>query len=367
MSKATSSASDDGIPASAGGEAFSIKQARDIVKDLFVPNPWIYWTDFLITTAIAYAATAYFLLNDGTAPLSILAFVVAGFALFRNGTFIHEIAHFRTGQMTAFTLGWNILFGIPTLTPSFMYNNHADHHKHGSYGTIADGEYIPLGNGPRRQLIVYFIQVPILPFLALIRFMILTPLSLFHPGLRQWVLERASSYAINPAYRRTLPPGERRDMWIVSELISFAILVTLTVLFVTGVLPWMLLLKFYFLVMFAMGLNWVRNTAAHRYRNRGEQMTYTAQLEDSLNVLGPRGVVDLMFPIGLRYHALHHLFPAMPYHALEEGHRRLMAQLPANSPYRDTVQMNYFASVADLWRGASQFDREAALNPAKAR
>jgi fatty acid desaturase len=30
----------------------------------------------------------------------------------------------------------------------------------------------------------------------------------------------------------------------------------------------------------------------------------------------------------LRYHAIHHLLPGLPYHALGEAHRRLIAAMP---------------------------------------
>jgi fatty acid desaturase len=58
--------------------------------------------------------------------------------------------------------------------------------------------------------------------------------------------------------------------------------------------------------------------------------------------------------VGLRYHALHHVFPTMPYHALPEAHRRLMSHLPADSPYRRTEEGTLLGALRGLWRRAGQ-------------
>jgi fatty acid desaturase len=54
----------------------------------------------------------------------------------------------------------------------------------------------------------------------------------------------------------------------------------------------------------------------------------------------------------MRFHALHHLFPSLPYHALGAAHRRLMARLPPDSPYRLTEAPRLSASLRQLWRAA---------------
>jgi hypothetical protein len=48
------------------------------------------------------------------------------------------------------------------------------------------------------------------------------------------------------------------------------------------------------------------------------------------NIL-PHATFVEFFPLGLRYHALHHLFPSLPYHALGTAHRRLIVALPPDS------------------------------------
>ncbi len=62
-------------------------------------------------------------------------------------------------------------------------------------------------------------------------------------------------------------------------------------------------------------------------------MSVTAQYLDTVNVPPPALLPALWAPVGLRYHALHHLLPGVPYHALGEAHRRLSAVLDTSSPY----------------------------------
>jgi fatty acid desaturase len=62
--------------------------------------------------------------------------------------------------------------------------------------------------------------------------------------------------------------------------------------------------------------------------------------------------------VGLRYHALHHLFPSLPYHNLGRAHQRLMAELPTDSPYRLTNSDSLRQSFLRLWRASLAASRE---------
>jgi fatty acid desaturase len=102
-------------------------------------------------------------------------------------------------------------------------------------------------------------------------------------------------------------------------------------------------------------LNWLRNLAGHTFTSTGAAMSHVEQFQDSITVLGNPVLTELMFPLGLRYHALHHLFPAMPYHQLGIAHRRLLAQLsPASRvAYERTFRTSLTGVIVGLWRSAA--------------
>jgi fatty acid desaturase len=333
---------------------FSVQYARELIKDLFEHKAWIYWTDLLVTLTIGYsAAMIYF---NYPAPIwswqRVLAYFVAGFALFRAASWIHEIVHFRGKELQWFTIGWNILAGIPMLTPSFFYTNHIDHHSTKHYGTGQDGEYLPLGSGPLREIVYFWLQVFALPIAIYFRFLIITPLSFMCPPLRKWALERFSSFVINLKYRHEIPRGAPLFWWAVIEFCCFLRAAALLLFVAMRWAPLERIPLIYSLALIALGLNYVRNMVAHHYRSNGEPMAHVDQLFDSVNLRGMPIVTELFFPLGLRYHALHHLFPSLPYHSLAKAHRRLLAQLPTDSGYHETVYAGFWSVFRDVVKNA---------------
>jgi fatty acid desaturase len=329
---------------------FSVQQARDLIKDLFPHKAWIYWTDFLLTITIGYTA-AYLYLNHPTPIWSwerLTSYFVAGFALFRAGSWIHEIVHFRGKQLQRFTIAWNILAGIPMLTPSFFYSNHIDHHSTKHYGTGQDGEYLPLGSGPLRELGYFWMQAFVMPVVIYFRYLIITPLSLMCPPLRKWALERCSSFVLNLKYRHEIPRGAPLFWWAMLEFGCFLRAAALLVWVLAGWAPPSRIPVIYSIAVFTLGLNYVRNMVAHHYRSNGEPIGHVDQLFDSVNLRGMPIITELFFPLSLRYHALHHLFPSLPYHSLPTAHRRLMAELPAASGYRETEYHGFWSVACEL-------------------
>lgn len=349
-----------------GSGSFSLAETRFIVRDLFSPKPWIYWTDFLASLFIG--GTCYALVRRLPAwSLGQAALFLASCILFyRAALFIHEIVHFRSGTFRAFRIVWNLLCGIPFLLPSFTYYTHLDHHRRKHYGTKQDGEYLPLGHQSIWAILFYLSQCFAIPAFVIMRFLVLTPLAWVVSPVRRWVHRHASSLVMDPMYVRPLPDRERMVVWRLQELGCFVVCLIVAIFLYRGlqpgadpygpypmrrgVLPMSFLLQAYLTGVVVMLINSIRTLGAHRFTSDGREMTFVEQLIDSVNYPRNPLVTGLWAPVGLRFHALHHLFPSLPYHNLAEAHRRLMAELPADNVYRTTVGRGLTSVLLELLR-----------------
>jgi len=310
-----------------------LRTAAELTRDLHVASPLIYWTDFLASALLGYAALTI-AMTIGAVGWAIAAGVVAILALYRAGSFTHELTHMKHSTLPWFRFGWNLLVGIPLMVPSFMYEGvHNLHHARTRYGTIEDPEYLPLALMKPWTLPLFVLTSLLAPIALLFRFAILAPVSALVPGVRTWLVERYSGLAINPSFRRRAPEGPFRAIWHWQEAATSLWAITLLAAVATGLVPLRAFLIFLAIAAGVAVINQVRTLVAHLWENEGEAMTVTAQYLDSVNVPPPGYLPMLWAPVGLRYHALHHLVPSVPYHALGEAHRRLTAALGEQSPY----------------------------------
>lgn len=337
---------------------FSLAQARHIVRDLFEPRPWIYWTDFLVTIAIGHACFAITrqLYEFGFQPLwlrlaiqSVTLLITCG-AYYRAVMFVHEVVHLPERKLQSFRFAWNLLCGIPFLVPSFTFTTHLEHHRRSLYGTDDDGEYLPLAHSSRWWIAFYLSQCLWVPPLAVVRFLILSPLAWISPPLRRWVHRHASTLVMDPTYLRPLPTPQAVRIIRWQELGCFLLLLGFIVVPPVFLHRWPIsfVVQSYLVSAVLILINSIRTLASHRWRSEGQETTFIEQMLDSVTIDNQSPLEKVLNPLNLGYHSTHHLFPALPYHNLRLAHRRLMEQLPADSPYRRTVESSVFAAIGRL-------------------
>jgi fatty acid desaturase len=310
-----------------------IRAAADLTRDLNAAKPMIYWSDFLASAAIGYGAL--FLAIDAASTGGLIAWgLLAILALYRAGSFIHELTHIKHRDVPGFRFAWNAVVGVPLMMPSFLYEGvHNLHHARTRYGTAEDPEYLPLALMKPYKIGIFLLVALLAPLVVLIRFGVIAPLSALIPPLRRKVVESMSALSINPDFRRRPADGDIRRLWLVSETAASLWAGALIIAVASGLVPFRAFAIFACIMSGAVFLNQIRTLVAHRWENDGEVMTQTGQYLDSVNVPPPALLPALWAPVGLRYHAIHHLLPGLPYHALGEAHRRLAGALPKDSSY----------------------------------
>jgi fatty acid desaturase len=326
--------------------------AREVCRDLFAPDPRIYWADFAASAVAGWTALSLVVAKPGSVA-SWVAAPVAVLALYRALLFIHELTHLRREDLPGFALAWNVLAGIPMLLPSFTYVGvHTDHHKRTLYGTPGDPEYLPLALGPRRRVAWFLVESFFVPLLLFVRFVLVSPFGLLAPRLHKWLERHVSSLVINVAYRRREVSVTERRRMIASEVAMLLIWGAAFWSAARGQLPWRIFPVWYGVSAGIAFVNQVRTLAAHRFRNPGDEMDVVGQLTDTVNI--PGGPLTVVWaPVGLRFHALHHWMPDLPYHALREAHRRLLEVLPSDAPYRQAEDRSLWNVIRTVWGEAA--------------
>src|SRR6185295_1849896 len=217
LDRTTHAAPSRRAPARVKDDATMLKAAANLTRDLNVPSSAIYWGDMLGSALLGYAALFAAMIVQ-PAWLAVAAGLIAVLALYRAGSFIHELTHIKKGAVKGFRFTWNLIVGVPLLVPSFMYEGvHNQHHAKRYYGTVDDPEYLPLALMHPWTLPLFLIAAALAPIGMLIRFGILGPLSMLFPRLRALVVGRYSGLQINPKVVRPAPEGEFARDWAWQE------------------------------------------------------------------------------------------------------------------------------------------------------
>lgn len=325
-----------------------VDELARLVTDLQKPSPRVYWIDLLgcvLVASFGFYLSAPF--PDALADnplLGVLGLVIAGFALYRASYFNHEIAH-QSRRLPGFELGWNLLIGIPLLIPSYVYSDHRNHHSVTSFGTDADVEYFTSEMRGLRGAAAVLGVAFVLPIVYVARFLLVPPLAWVSPRVRYWADTRASSLGLLGLASRAPPTAEERRLWRALEAGCFAYLLGLGFALSTGLLPVAAVFHFYTVIVILLILHAVRIMVGHRYQSEGGPQSRIEQFLDSFNFTRNRLLTGLLAPLGFSLHALHHLFPSIPYHNMPEAHRRIVATVPSNSLYHVVQSPSYLREV----------------------
>jgi fatty acid desaturase len=341
-----------------------VSQARLAIResdtDYFKVKPMRYWIDFTVSLIIAYSAATIYLTSPLGSVYQIVAFPIAIFWLYRLGSLVHEVCHLGHHEMRTFKVTWNLLVGVFTLTPSpFFTRHHRDHHSQRIYGTPEDPEYVAnvLTAGSWRSAVGYFMHLLVFPLLVFLRFL-LAPLSFVHPRIRQWVLEHASSLTLNINYRRRMTPFDRRAITAL-ELLCFVRASMILIAVYIGLAEPSRIPLLYLLGVTTLIMNQMRQLADHHFEGDGSIVSVESHILDSCNFTGNDLLTRLFFPFSIRYHALHHLFPSMPYHNLKSAHDHLVLVLPSDSPYLGLDQPSWWSVARVTFFGTKSDARHA--------
>ena len=339
-----------------------IRRAHQICGDLLEPHLSRYWLDFLVSIVIAHVSFAIYVQARAFSLAQAAAFAVCGLALYRSVVFTHELNHQRSRRFREFAIAWNVLCGIPAFVPAFMYGNHSGHHANQAYGTWADPEYLLRTSRWRGRILIFLLLSFVYPVMAAVRFLFLTPMALVSSRLDRLVWTYASSlYAMNEWYRREYDAQAHERMRWYQEVACCVLGWTIVALVVQGRIPATIVLQIYFVFLFWIALNQIRTLTAHRYTNAPDaSMSYLDQVLDTNTFHRGKWLPHLWAPLGLRYHALHHLLPSLPYHAMGTAHRRLLDRLPPGSPYHRTLRPGLWQVLAATARDPRPEHRQAA-------
>lgn len=324
------------------------RQTRTLVRDLHQARPVIYWIDLLATSAVGWAAFAMACRLPSFSPAMLASVAIAVVALYRGLCFIHEISHLNPRAVPHFETVWNILLGYPLLMPSFVYCGvHQSHHKLSTYGTRGDPEYMPFSQSSR-MTVVFALESFFIPVALLVRFLLLSPVGLVFPAFQKWLVVHASSLTMNIAYRREATSLLMRAVrWQSAGL--WLLWMAMIALAAARIIPSRIFAVWFAVSALISFVNTLRTLGAHAYESSGEPLDRQGQLMDSIDTPGAPWT-ELWAPVGLRYHALHHYFPGIPYHNLRKAHRRLVSELPPSSAYRQALSPGLWSSLGQLYR-----------------
>ena len=316
----------------------------------------IYWSDLLASAFVgwlAFVISARATFRFAAARDCQLGRRSSRYCALRSSS--TNSAHLKRGQIPGFELVWNLIVGIPFMIPSLMYvGSHMDHHKRMGFGTNDDPEYAQIARWSRLRIVTFVFMVALLP-LALAAAMgctrpALSALPAASAVRGRQTLDARDQCRLRPPDAQGRPASNAGMPRKRAQPCSYG---RWSARVIAGWIP----IEVDRSVVHHRRRRALRESGADaprarlRERGRADGRRGSAPRLRSIYAAG-RFVTTLIAPVGLRFHALHHYLPFIPYHSLGLVHRRLLAELPQNAPYRATLR-DGVGTLRGLWRNAA--------------
>lgn len=347
--------------------AKDLKELHALTRDLVALDLKRFWTDLILAALVAWGFLYMALLSPNGGFVQIAALAIATLAFFRGANFVHDISHSQ-GELESFKLAYNILFGYFLRVPAYLGDSHLDHHSAAKFGTKLDPEYESWGQRHElnvfRPLIASFIS----PFLLMFRMVFITCAYLVRGvRLQEKVFLRLSSIIMNVSYSRANFTEEQLEDMMESDV--FCLLFALVSFLIWSSFDFSRagFLGYYGILVISNVLFSFRALGNHRYDSKFEKKGPGAQFLDSVSIVGNNSIlskllIPLWAPLHSNFHSIHHLLPHMPYHAMPEIHRRLMAHPKWSEIYSITTETSLCSSLSKLYLRARDH-RMLSTNP----
>ncbi len=323
-------------------QALRVKD-KDDLKSLLAPfhsiDKRMIWGDFLLNLILSWPLFIYTCFRP-----NLLTFFISVFFLYRGTMLIHEVVHVSK-KVPGYRLAYNLFFGWFTSYPVYIFDGHLYHHGKATYATKRDPEYKFIPEYNNKTLIGPIISAFLLPIFQIIRFGVMPLFLPFMPEKYQiYVYERMSTLVFDVNFKRKIKNKEiELKVMKFNDLMCALYKIATIALIMTGILPLRFIIYFY--IGFALGsiLNMYRALFNHLYTNESLKPLNKDQHILDKTTVESGFLTSIIFVNGLNYHALHHLFPEIPYYRLGAAHRLLMKELPADHIYRKSVYPSFFS------------------------
>lgn len=306
-------------------------------------KPWRFFYTLIHCALLGWGGFALSLYTDG--PVFYISYIIGLIFIYKGTLMIHEVAHFQK-KVRGLRLTYNLLFGFFNKYPAYLYDTHAFHHGKHTFSTYKDPEYQYVKPDTIVTILGPIFVSLFLPIFQILRFIILPPFMVLMPyKLKNKIYKHFSTLVFDVKYKRMAKNKSDINQMLRNDLAtSFFNLIFIGAIFL-GFLPMKTFILWYGMIVFASLLNMYRAKYNHIYNNKSRHaQSWENHLLDCFTI--DKGIITEIFsPVGLRYHALHHVMQEIPFYNLKKAHEHLLRNLPKEHIYRQTIVPNLLAAI----------------------